>query len=267
MYALIVLIIFTWLANVISGQVYTNIELMKSYRNTSNQFALVAVAENIKQYYQEKNIYPSTLTALSGTVGFEQMKSFTNVSQGYAISGSIVDSVWTFNRVTLFNYSQAKGDTVASITATNTCGSGSFSAAISWCGPVDSLWFRDETRENFNSAIVAQRATQQRLMQKFASYFNDKAKFPNLDQANTPMVAGNSYVLSALAGYAGTALTCTGTFTWQGVPIDCGDMFDRWGSATTYAYFSDTHIAVVSGTPIINKVGSKINIATDLNAT
>lgn len=267
MYAFFVLTIFTWLAYVISGQVTTNIQLLNSYRAKTSAYTLTVAAESLKQYYAEKQSYPTSLTSMSATVGFEQVKSYIATGQGYSVSPSIIDSVWTFQRATVFNYSPTKGDTVSSITTGNSCGSGSFSVSTSWCGPKDSLWFRNETRESFNDEIVTQRAKQQRILQKMASYFNTSEKFPNKDQSSVALVAGSSYPLKTLAGFGGTAMTCSGTFTWEAIPIDCGEMFDRWGNDVLYAYFSNTHIAIVTSTPILNKFSVRINIASDLNAT
>lgn len=267
MYSIIVFAIFTWLAYVINGQVNVNLDLIKTYRATTQQADLIVAAQNLKQYYMQFGSYPASMLALSTTPGYEHVKSSMNVNQGYSLSGSIVDAVWTFKRATIFNYNPGNGDTVSSLTTANTCGVGSFNSATSWCGPVNSLWFRVENREIYNDSIVNQRIKQQRFLQKFASYFNDQQIFPNKDQSAASLVAGTSYSVSTLAGYAGLANNCSGNFAWRGVPIDCSEMFDQWGGNISYTYFSDTHIAIVSSTPILNQLGGKVNIATDLDAT
>jgi hypothetical protein len=267
MYIYFVFVFFTFLAYVIGGQIQSNVDLIKSYRKSSDQTDLLNLSATIKQFYDEKRSYPTSISSLASTSGYEQSRSMTNAFQSYVVSGTIVDSVWSFQRAVVFNVNRSHGATDSSYGLINNCGSGSITSGSSWCGQPDSLWSRLEARDEFNAEITVQRTRQQRLLQRLASYFNNMGNFPNKDQSSANMVSGLSYSVAVLVGYGGSGGACSGTFSWLGVPIDCSDMFDIWGNAINYAYFGDKHIALVSSTPILNRLGQKVQIAADLDAS
>ena len=260
MYAALVVGFMLWIASVYSGLANHSFANMKAYRASGQRVQLEALAQSIQQYYEEKGQFPASLAALAATPGYSHVTSFMNPWQGYAVSGTLVDSVWSYQRVVLFSLDPTIGVSQANYLATNTCGSGSFSTASSWCPINNSIWYRWETRQDMNDAVNEQRLRLNRIQQKLASYFNAQGNFPNLDGSNAPLTQTNTYALAALANYAGTASNCTGTYSWQGIPIDCGDMFDKWGGQVGYAYFSNSHVALTSETPIRDGSGNAVNI-------
>lgn len=267
MYALLIIAIFTWLAYVVGGQAETNIELTKAYKQQRLAGEIKVISDNLNQYYLEKNSYPNGLAELAATQGFEHLRSSTNSNIVHVNASNLTDTMWTFNRFVLLEINPQVGETASSVGAINTCGSGEASSATTWCGRLNTLWERQETRENYNNQLGNQRIVQQRILHKFASYFNENQLFPNKDQNNANLVAGTAYKLATLVGYAGLASNCSGTFSWQNIPIDCGEMFDLWGNPVTYTYFNTVHIALISSTPFKNQGGTKVTIATDLDAS
>lgn len=252
-----------WSGQVASDLARTNDQLFLTYRGQIQQKQMVSLAESLELYFQEHNSFPASLAALVATPGYEQVKSSLNNWQGYGISPSIIDGTWTFTRMVGFMNDPSKGITTASFLANNLCGIGGYNTATSWCGAKSGMWYRKETRDSLVVMINTQRAHFNRLMQKFANYSNANQIYPNVDYSNAALTANTVTSLAALVGYAGTATNCSGQFQYQNIPIDCGDMYDIWGGLVGYQYISDSHIILVSESPIFNNLGSRVVVAAD----
>lgn len=239
--------------------------LAKRYQDQVRRVSLVKLAEGIDGYNAETGMFPASLAALVAAPGYEHLRGCVDPWQGYAVAMNLDDGVWRFTRVVVFSNSPVAGETPAAYLNTNRCGVGAFATAPAWCGQRDSAWWRKETRTAHGAALATQRIRNQRVIQKLADYFNTAKAFPNKDYAGNPLAAGSVTSMAALVGFAGTAKTCTGQYHLQGVPLECGDLYDRWGGAVGYHYLSPTHITLSSESPLTNSAGTKITIATDLN--
>lgn len=263
MLAAIIVAFFAWFDYKIAIVASDQKDIANNYQTIIRQQNMIAVAEGLEQYYRENNTYPATISALTSTPGFEYVVGSLNVNQGYAVSGSIVDSVWTFQRMTTFVVDTSKGVTSASYLAANNCGTGNFSSAASWCGSAQSLWFKNENRQDFNNLIVTQRARLIRLSQKFANYYNAYQKYPNVDKNSVALVSNTNTSLVALTGYTGNSLNCSTQLQYVGIPIDCSDLYDLWGGMIGYQYIDNAHFILTSEPPIFNASGVRVVIALD----
>lgn len=265
MYPIAIAAILFWAGYLASGLTRQNNDVFDMLRMRTRQVEMVNMAEGLAMFYEEQSGFPASLTALTAMPGYEYLSTSLNNWQGYVVSPSITDSKWTFNRMVAFSYNPAKSVSQATYVASNACGTGDASTASSWCGDSTSQWFRSETRESFSSRMGTQRARFNRLLHKFANYYNGMAILPNQTNASVALTAGNIYKLTTLTGYAGTAANCTGQYQFQGVPIDCSDMYDLWGSEVGYQYVSDTHIIMVSEPPVFDNNGNRVVVAADFN--
>lgn len=265
MYAYMALAITTLLATLMFGVAQQHIDLAVMYQSRTQYMQVVNMAENIEQYAVENAAYPASLPVLQAASGFEQTKSLTNTWLGYGVSGNITDGTWTFTRAVLVINDPSKGVSTAQYMTNNACGVGSYSAATSWCGAATGKWFRRETRETYPSKITTQRARLNRLLQKFGDYYNTGGSFPDKDAANVALGANSINTLASLVSYAGTASGCTGTFSFLGMPVDCGDMFDLWGNPVGYQFVSSKHVLVTSETPIYDNLGNRVVVSADFD--
>jgi len=238
-----------------------NQDVAQLYQSRTRSMQVVALAENIEQYFNETMAFPANVAALTGTSGFEHARGAVDVWQGYAVSPTITDSVWQFSRAVLFSNDPSSGTSIATYLASNACGAGGYDTAVSWCGSNTGKWFRRETRERYAEQISAQRVRLKRLLEKFSDYYNTNGNFPDKDSGNNPLAANSMNTIKVLAGYGGTAKTCSGTYTYMGVPIDCGDMYDLWGGPVGYQFVSSKQVVFVSETPIYNNSGTKLIVA------
>jgi len=243
----------------------------RMYQTRSRQIMVVKLAENISQYTVENSAPPASLAVLNAAPGFEQTKGMMDNWFTYSVSPAIVDPVWQFSRAVLFSNSPLTGVTAANYLLTNNCGVGSATVATGWCGTKTSQWYRVETKEKYNEQIMTQRKKLNRLGQKLADYYNSGNvlynSFPYNDQFSVALAANSMHKVSSLAGYAGAANACNGTFTYMGIPIDCDDMFDLWGNPVGYQYISKTHILLVTEPPIFNAAGNRITVTLDADYT
>lgn len=259
MYAIAISTVMLWLASIVASQSGQNFDLMMAYKNQAQRTQVVGLAENIQQYFNDFGTYPTSLTALSATAGFEQTRSLFDSWQGYAISPVLIDSTWQFSRAVLFSNNPVRGVTPTNYLSLNACGAGTFFVASSWCGSKSSAWYRSESRETYSNLINTQRARLNRTLQRFGDYYNANNTFPSGVLVNT------TATLASLVGYSGTSLNCTGTYQWAGVPIDCTDMFDQWGNLVGFNFFSASHITLISETPLFNAAGTRMIVAADFN--
>jgi len=265
MYGIAVIALSIWLATILDGVAGQNRDLAQMYQSRLRQIQLTLMAEATERYYLETASFPASIAALAGTSGFEYTKGLQHNWQGYAVSPTLTDSVWQYQRLVLFSNDPTTGVSVATYLATNACGVGGYDTASGWCGSNTSQWYRRETRERFNDEIATQRARLGRVLQKLADYYNVNAKFPDKDNLNVALAGNSITALYTLAGYGGAAAACTGTYTYMTVPIDCVDMFDKWGGTIGYQFVSSKHILLVSETPIYNNSGNRVVVASDLD--
>lgn len=265
MLQLVVLGIGIWVGLLVNRLANQDLDVARLYQSQTRQARVVALAESLEQYVNETGVFPASTAVLTATTGFEHARSEVDNWQGYGVSPAINDGVWIFNRMVLFSNDPTSGVTTAAYLAANSCGTGGYTTAASWCGTKTSNWFRRETRERYNNLILTQRSRMNRLLQKFADYYNLNKKFPDKDQLNVALGADSITSLATLAGYAGAANACSSQFSYMGVPIDCGEMFDLWGGPIGYEFVSKQHIMLVSESPIFNNTGNRVVVTADLN--
>lgn len=263
MYPVLILAISIMLTTLMNGVMGQNRDLVGLYRSRLVTMQTIAMAENIEQFYLEKVAFPATIDALGSTAGFEHSRSLKNAWQGYAVSPTISDGVWQFSRAVLISNDPSRGIDAAAYLGANACGVGGYDTATSWCGSPKGQWFRRESRERYNDQMATQRVRMVRVLQKLTDYYNKAGKFPDKDSGGSALAANSINALSTLGGFAGAADTCSGTYTYMGVPIDCGDMYDLWGNAIGYQFVGAKHIVLISETPILNDSGDRVLVAVD----
>ena len=265
MYALLALTVSIMLATFMTGVASQHRELAEMYQSRIKSLKAIAMAENIQQYFIETSVFPATIATLSASSGFQHTQSLTDSWQGYGLSPTITDTVWSFKRAVFFSNDPSKGVNAASYLTTNACGTGSYATATSWCGAATGQWFRTETREHFNEKISTQRVRMGRVLQRFADYYNANQKFPDKNESAVALGANSISSLNTLAGYGSGAVACTGTFSYMGVPIDCADMFDLWGGVIGYQFITSKHIVLISETPLYNNSDTRVIVAADFD--
>lgn len=257
---LVLAVVFSVVMDGISSQ---NWELAKEYKSQSTEINTYALAEALELFYVETNAFPASISSLANTSGYEFVRGFLGSQHGYTVSSGLVDTQWVYSRAIVFSFDPTTGKSSSEYLNENHCGTGSSTTAISWCGSKDSKWYRRETRERYNELIGTQRARMGRTLQKFATYYNHSSEFPNKDSLNVTLPSNSISSLKSLVGYPGTATNCSGSFSYMGIPIDCGDMFDVWGGDIGYQYIAGNRIILVAESPIFNSTGTRLVIATE----
>jgi len=225
--------------------------------------AVAEVAATVRRFKSLTGDYPASLNTLANTAGFTHLKPLLAAvgdnALGYVVSTApISDGVWQFNRAAVFTVKVQAGETAADYASANQCGTGAATAASSWCGSADSFWWRAESRERNVTDLIGERLRQHRLIKKFTEAYNART------DGMFPDVGAQYAQLSTLAGYAGTAISCTGTFSWNGIPLDCDDLFSAFGTPTVINQITRRHIALLAESSITDASGNKINVATDM---
>lgn len=255
------------LTALLDGVAAERFDLAKAYQSRIRYAQTVALAENIEQHYLDTGAFPASPTALGAASGYEHTRSLTDSWHGYTVSPILSDGTWQYQRLVLYSRNPATGATAAEFLADNHCGTGGPDTAASWCGSPDSRWFRRESRERYNELLTTQRVRMDRMLQKLANYYNKAGSFPDKDNLGTPLAADSMTPLKTLAGYGGLAGNCTGTYTYMGVPVDCGDMYDLWGAPVGYQFLGAKHVLLVSETPLFNGAGNRLVVSREYDGT
>lgn len=261
MYPLVLAAILAALIAQISHQALENFDLMKLYRFNLHRMQLVMLAESLEQYYNERGTFPSSIQNLATTPGYAHVRSLVNNWQGFAVSGTLSDTMWQYRRMVVYSIDSKNGESQATYLANNSCGTGTFYAAASWCGHRKSTWYLKDTRYGLHDQVITQRARLRRTLQKFGDFYSANERFPDRNSSGTALTPGETYSLPNLAGYTGSASACTGMYLWNGLPIGCDDMFDSWGAPINITIKSDQNITMFSESPLTNASGQRVIIA------
>lgn len=257
MYAIVMAAVMLALSSALALQSGDALGLMRSYRALAQRGQLQQLAEEVRQYEAERGVFPPDLATLAASVDHGQVASLLNNAQGYQLSADISqpaalsDASWTYQRMALFAIDPARGAPAADYlsAAENACGNGDFYQASSWCGGRRGLWYRQETRSQYNDDVSTARAHLRRTLQKLADYYSVQRGFPTRDNHGVALNWGQGYTLASLVGYSAGAASCSGIYSWNGIPLGCEDLYDHWGGAVTLAVSSTQEVRLVSTAP------------------
>lgn len=235
-----------------------------TYSLRAKEDDMVTIAEALELYAREKGAMPPSLAALAATPGYEYLGTRYDNWQGYAISPVLNDGTWQFTRTVVYTFDRSNGMTDAEYLAKNTCGSNAFAVETGrWCGDDNSRYYVVDSRKYYKPQLTTARIKLTRLSQKFADYYNSNSAYPSVDASGSPLGVSSITSMAALAGYSGNAKNCSGTYQYQGIPIDCNDMFDLWGGRVGYQFEGPGHVIFVSEPPIFNAAGARVVVAVD----
>jgi len=239
-------------------------ELIDALNIQTREMTTKQLATAIDSVYVESGYYPTSFAALAALPGYEYLKNTSRPFQSMAVATNILDPDFKFSRVAVFSqdpYDYPLPDAIYLAATNNACGAGDFATSTTWCGSQRSNWWKHETREIISANIARERNRQRRLLDKFTSWYSTST-----GNNIYPDPGAAAAALSALvAGFAQTATTCTGIYTWQGIPIDCTDLYSIWGTPTVYNYLSRTHVALLTKTPYIKADGTPLYISTEIS--
>lgn len=227
--------------------------------------SVARLADGVRQYTLENNQVPASLSQLAATAGFEYLKQDVEAAwQGYQ-TASLTDSTWQYTRAAIYSLPDSTTRVLANPLDSNDCktsGPGVFATDTTWCGTKKYYWHLVDTRETYANQIDTERLSQTRLIRKFAAAYmvvtDNKQQFPK--------PATTSDTLANLAGIntppAPNAVNCQLAYHWQGVPLDCSDLFSVWGTDRRYEWLSEDRIAITAVTPFKNKDGNAVPVIT-----
>lgn len=215
----------------------------------------------ITQRYEENPgggyLQPAGLVVVPG---YEHLRSNNPDRLQGAVTTNVNDSIWRFNRVAIWFQSPVGSVTEAAYitAANNSCGVGTFSTGVSWCGRDSSIWFKAESRSGNSNRILAEKQRIYRTMDMFLRRYSS-------DQTFTALAPGTVRTLPQLVGFAGTAATCSGIYNYYQMPFTCDNLFNDWGIPITLNQITANRIALVNRTGVINNNGQPVRLSEEAN--
>lgn len=262
MYAPYIAALFMLLGTVLSSLTLQTEQRTVAMRALRVQGEQSQIAQALVRYREETGQMPVSLDQLVSHDGYEYLASYRNVWQAYALSGTLSDGTWQFQRAATWHI--ADGDSPGVYANANGCGSGSVYEAVSWCGRRDGVWYRLESKEAFADEIAQEKRRQRRTLQMLSDYWSAKQDFPN-SSAGGAVPVGQMQSLPALVGYSGTANQCRGVHVWMGLPLDCAALFDVWGNPVGYQYQDSRYVILASEAPFARADGQRLIVASPLH--
>lgn len=233
-----------WLSDTYAQLTYA--QRMVRYR------AAVEVGREIHRYYDNHKTLPPAGTTIWNLPGYEQLKTWDLPYVSQLFTSSLNDGIWTFQRAVFAvpdpqRMGEFNGASPLSASF-NQCGTGDAATGLDWCPPKNGFYVKFETRSQYVHDIKRASEKMKQTGFKFAMEARAAGKFPVAWSGHSNLAYGAGEPLPLLVGYTGTADNCSGTFTFDGVVLDCSDLFGRWGNPLVYTVISGTEIGLSTQT-------------------
>jgi hypothetical protein len=244
------------------------------------QYAQAVVSREVKQYFLDTGTYPTSLADLMGKPGYTHLKTYVSQANGglapsrrdlvqVQVSNSLNDGTWTFRRAAVFSLKNGTESNASYLGSTrNRCapasGSTDFASGLSWCPATDNgITTRLEQRESASARLAAARMAQNLTLAKVIARYNTTGTFP----AAASAVALRSVVTAVDTGAAvgTTSAQCTGRFVWSSIPLECSDLYNRFGQPVSYQLMSAKRVVLYSASTLTDNTGAVVTMATEVN--
>ena len=236
-------------------------ETWKHHRRELLSNSIEKITSAVAEHYSEVpgDVYVLPVNLLN-TPGNETLRSYEIRRFQNAVAPSLNDGVWSFSRYAIwFEFPNSLvGPTAYANPVNNSCGIGSLTNSVSWCGRPQSLWARVETRSTNSELLMAEKQRLFRTIGKFYRGYSADFEF-------TKLAPGAVMSLANMTGYYGTAYDCVGVKNYQGIPLTCDDLFNVWGAPIVLNQITESHIVLVNRTGVINANGQPVRLAEEAN--
>lgn len=277
--ALVLAIYFALIAALAKVSVI-NLDSAEYNRLVWQKAAQAVVLEGVDQYYKETGVYPDSLSTLANTAGYEHLRSYLSADATNGIftgsrdlvdvarSNTLTDSFWRYQRAAVFYRDNRTMSAATYLSAAkNGCPpSGTtvdFYSGAAWCGPLKGTWTRLESREQYSNLLADAREQMNETLAKFGEYYNQAGTFP---AAATPVLLRSLVSLVGTGSAVGTSVgTCQGQFHLQGIPLDCSDLYNRFGNPLYYQKLTTKRVVLFANSTLVNASGTTVSVAAELN--
>lgn len=214
--------------------------------------------EEAQRFHQERGTWPGSLTELATADGFFSVKGYLPHASGGAWPSP--SSPWALHRSGTYSLAGLQDQRLAVVArvrssynettylgaANNQCeglGSVAFSSATAWC-PASTDAIASATTTSEWSGQREQLALRQHagLAEKLLRYRRVTGTLP---AAATATDVASFALASDASSYVGGGL-CAGTFSWAGMPIECGEVYNVFGNPIRYRRISLTQFELSS---------------------
>lgn len=267
MYPLLIVALFAWLNSSLITVADLSMDKADFYAHQNRLDDQARLVQAVKEAYQNNIVYPD-LATLQAAAGNEHLASNFSPHVKYAVSSTLTDANCQFLRILVYSQNPKTGLSESDYLSgeNNKFSSDDFVTALDWTvKDSKSVWFSFDTRQNHLKRIAGTHKHLRAILKKFATYYNTNGHFPNEDQTGSPLATDSFVNLADLANFPGSATTCTGIFSYDGIPMSCYDLFGPVGDNIVYHYKNDNYILVEARTGIQDENGTEIIILELLN--
>ncbi len=258
MYAIIVIVISTWISLVCTVVSHHYMDLSWHYKSENREFDQTRIADRLRSDYgNDLKIYGSYADIINDNPDLR----YTSDQIEYALSNDLSDGTWEYKRFVLFSQNPQKRISFTDFLSVskNVCGSQNFYNDESWCVRLpNAKWWTVETREDYINRIKDQHTRLEKTLKKFIKYFNKNQKFPVTKPDSTILSSGEQINLPSFVGYGGTAENCDGPYDLHGIPLNCDDIYDQYGNKVYYTLNSTSSIYLFVNTKAKSSSGNYI---------
>lgn len=266
--------VFVLLLSVLSGYAVKDYERYKTDRLLALQSAQAFLISEAQRYLRQEGVWPSSMAALSAVGGFEHLRAYVPTSAGgtwlapyapwdFVVSNNFSQGGWRYQRLAAVVSLDGKPASSFLSTPHPDCASGgnNFAQNPAWCaGPSNA---RVAIRSSL--PISAERLTQAtevqaRTARKLQRFYRAGNPLPS----NTTATALRTLVTNSYGtNNVGTnADSCVGQFSWQGMGLECQDLYNAHGNAVSYRRLTATSFELSSPSTVLSSTGTPIQVIT-----
>ncbi len=239
------------------------------------------IASELQRYHLETGTWPASLEALSSQPAYGHLKTYVSAANGGVLpsptspwkvvsSNVLTNGTIRYQRAAAIaqkDFSVAFTDYLSS--ANNTCNAGGtsqdFYNASAWCGGKSAFSTKFESSELRGQrerwAHRQQRATANKLVRRYKAG-------GSLPAAATATALRTLATATSSSSAVGTdAQSCMGTFTWQGMGLECEDLYNQFGNPVSYRQVSTRSFELTSTSQVLNSAGTPLTITTTVDAS
>lgn len=203
------------------------------------------IGEALEAFYRDKLVYPASLSELASTPGYEYINAFAARPEtyGYYQQSGLTTSSYQFKRASAFALQTNVLETSAeyAVGHESTCGTGTLSTSLSWCGRPGFAWTVSDNRPLVLDALGRESERQQRTISKLRRVYRTNGT------TTFPTISPTTNTLPALVGYTGTKANCAGAFRlWTRVALDCTDLYSHFGQPVSLTRVSSTQLTLTA---------------------
>lgn len=174
---------------------------------------------------------------------------------------SVSGSLYQYERVIIYIQNPKEVLLETEFELLNTCGTG-LNDDDGYCAPLGAKYTVLDGNNHYQNLLRTINFRMNEAFYKISqSYDGRTVGFPRRKASGVNMPINSTVTLADFVGFVGTPQSCSGTFQFGRMFINCADMFDELGNPILYYYKNSREIFLIARTNIKDASGNFITVS------